>query len=233
MSYAKRGMQAMNERVAVGFTNLNPVLNEMKQTDATARIFNDDVRANVVDGDFKTAWNTWYADWREFFEGRFNSRTNTDIFSTDKIAERAANYRQDLARFQVTYQGMTTADGKRLPSNAPVIQVTPLPNDPNVKQDGIPLWALLLGVGAIGAGVFIYWRLKKTGQMLDHRRQILEKEVVPLVFSESLGPSLGPAFAKAATAHDLPAAAPSCGCQRDLDVIPVPRAASKYFLSRS
>ncbi len=217
-------------RTMVGYTNLGPVLDEMKNTDATASIFNDDVRNYVTDASFKKAWETWYANWKEFYAARFNGRTNFDILHTDDVAAKAREYRQDLARFQATYANMKTADGKPLASNAPQLQITPPPR-PEDKKDGIPLWTFLAVAGVLGVGVFIYWRLKKTGQMLAARERVLKEDVLPLALSSHFGPELGTSLSKAATAGDATRA--TCECARDLEMKVVPRAASKYILSGS
>lgn len=239
MNYAQRG----NRVLVGGVVGYGTTIDGIKQTFATARIFNDDVRNFAKDEAFKKAWNAWYAVFSEWADTRITRHerkwtillgplaTNPDLVNADEIAVRAAEYRQDLARFQATYATLTSADGKPLPSNAPSVQITPPP--PQQKsQEGIPLWVFLAGAAAIGAGVFIYWRVKKTGQMLHARQQVLEKDVLPIVFGSSMGPELGGAFAKAATARDA-----VCGCEgaaRDLDVKEIPpRAATRYLLSGS
>lgn len=240
MNYAQRGNQAMVVGAVVGY---GLTIDHIKQTLATARIFNDDVRNFAKDEAFKKGWEGWFATFREWAETRISRHerkwtillgplaTNPDLTNTDEIAVTATERRQDLARFQATYATLKSADGKPLPSNAPIVPITPPPQQEK-KADGIPLWALLLGVGVVGAGVFIYWRLKKTSQMLDARRAVLEKDVLPLVLGSSMGPELGGAFAKAATARDAVGA--TCECARDLEIKSLPpRAATRYLLSGS
>lgn len=229
MSYANNGVQML-----VGWTNPNDFYPDMKKTDATARIFNDDVRNFVKDEPFKNAWNTWYPRWREFFDSKNYAGVSMDLLRTDATVAQYQEYKQDLARFQTTYQGLKS-DGKPLPSNAPIVPITPVPGEAK-KQDGIPLWWFLAGIAVIGTGVFIYYRLKKASRMLEARENFLVNDAVPFI-TKPLG-SLSKPFAQAVAVRDaevLPALpAPACGeCARDLEVTPVPRAATKYFLSGS
>lgn len=233
-------------RVLVGYTSLGPVIEEMDHTNATAKILDDDVRNYVKDENYKKAWGVWFAEWTEFYQKRKERQaswrvllgplaSNPDLANSDAIAEQARKYRQDLARWQATYAAMRDAQNKPLPSNAPKVEIPPLPGVPGAP--GIPLGTFLLIAGAIGVAVFIYWRLKKTSDSLSRKQAVLEETVLPAALFPYFGPKAGEA-AKLATTRDMPAlaeAAPSvsgdCGCARDLELTLKPRAASKYFLS--
>lgn len=232
-------------RVLVGYTSLGPVIEEMDHTNATAKILDDDIRNHVKDEGYKKAWGVWFAEWSEFYQKRKERQaswrvllgplaSNPDLANTDQIAEQARKYRQDLARWQATYATLRDANNKPLPSNAPKVEITPLPNVPG--SQGIPLGTFLLVAGAIGLGVFIYWRLKKTSDSLSRKQAVLEETVLPAALLPYFGTSNNEA-ARLATTRDMPALPPAppvagdCGCARDLEMTLKPRAASKYFLS--
>jgi hypothetical protein len=204
----------------------------MRATDMRARVLDADVRVYVTDkndttGNFRKAWALWFKTWTEWYDKTLGTKL-ANLFSSDEIADQATKYEQDLARYQATYATLKDEGGKPLPSNAPLVPVTPVPKP--AEQEGVPLWWFLAGVAIIGTGVFIYWRLKKTSQMISARTKVLEEDVLPLALVPAVGP-LAPAFAKAASARDA-LHVPTCGdCGRDLEVTPVPRAATKYYLS--
>jgi hypothetical protein len=214
-------MSTVVTQPAVGFTWNATTYEKMQRTDTTARILNDDVRMYVTRESFKTAFAQWYAKWRAFFDKTMDEKWS-NVLRSDAIAEQAAAYEQDLVRWQDGYAAERDAQGKPLPSNAPKLQVTPPPPDGEKKDEGLPLWVFIAGVGLVAAGVFAYFAVKRMQQV----RNNIEKDVLPLVMGASMGPT-GVALAKAA-AHD-----PDCGgCGRDLDIKPAsPRVGAKYILS--
>ena len=227
MSYAKQGVSAI-----VGWTTPALTYDRMRVTDAKAKALDADVRVYVTDnndkgGNFRSAWGNWLKTWSAWYEKTLSTgaKLTTNVLNSDEIAEQATKYEEDLLRFKATYDGLKDPSGKQLPSNAPVG-----PRPSGGQEPGIPLWWFLAGAAVIGLGVFVYYRLKKTGQMLESRRQMLEEHVLPLALAPHAGP-LAPALSRAATGRD--AATPtSCGdCGRDLEVTPMPRAATKYYLS--
>lgn len=207
----------------VGFTSPATTYEKMRRVDTAARILNDDIRAYVTNPAFREAYERWYTRWREFYDRTMGEKVS-NVFRSDEIAELTGGYEQDLARYQESYSAERDAQGRPLPSHSPKVPVTPPPSTDDKKEEGIPLWHFLLGVGVIGAGVFAYYTAKRMMQV----RSAIEKDVLPIAMGATMGPA-GVALARAA-AHDP---SPStCGCSRDLEVVPAaPRAYAKYILS--
>lgn len=225
----------------VGFTNPSVTYEKMRHTDTSARIMNDDVRNYVLREAFKTAWSAWYARWRAFFDKTMDEKFS-NVFKTDEIAAQAEAYRQDLARFQATYKQERDANGQPLPSNTPDVPITPPPDKEDEKSTGIPLWALLVGLGVVGAGVGVYYVMKKQYQLAEKALPLLPSILAPeatllskAATSHDVSGRVQYAFAKAG--HDVvarPMLGGDCGCQRDLDIRAAePRAFTKYILSGS
>ncbi len=225
MSYATRGMNHLTG-THVGWTNPSTTYEKMRQTNVAATILDGDMRLYASDT-LKTAWMKWYSAWTQFFETTMQTMNKLGVvlsMSTDELAAQSEAYRQDLARFQATYAAQKDPQGNPLPSNSPPVPITQLPGAE--PKEGLPLWAFALGAVLIGGTVFFVYSMRKAAQELAAKKDVLERRVLPMVMSSTMGPQLGPAFAEAAVARDgVP-----CGCSHTAND-PGPRPALKYLLT--